>query len=52
MENLSNLVAIVLLAIVVGQIRGFEYGMRGHILNVYRSAKDGRMSSGEPNHLL
>lgn len=52
MKNLSDLVNIVLLVIVFGQTRGFEYGMRGDILKVYRSAKEGIISSGKPKDLM
>jgi hypothetical protein len=52
MKNLSSLVVIVLVAVVFGQIRGFEYGMRGDILKTYLSTKGGRISSGEPNDLI
>lgn len=52
MKNLSNLVNIVLLAIVFDQTRGFEYVMRGDILKVYRSAKEGLISSGKPKDLI
>lgn len=45
MKNLSNFVNILLLAILFGQTQGFEYGMRGNFLKVYRSAKEGIISS-------
>jgi hypothetical protein len=51
MKNLS-VVNIVLLVIVFSQTRGFEYGMRGDILKVYRSAKEGLISSGKPKDLI
>jgi hypothetical protein len=52
MKSISNLMIIVLLAIVFGQTRGFEHGMRGDILRAYRHAKEGRISSGEPKNLI
>ncbi|PNF16735.1 hypothetical protein B7P43_G00851 [Cryptotermes secundus] len=45
MKNLSDLANIVLLVIVFSETLGFEYGVRGDILKVYRSSKEGLISS-------
>jgi hypothetical protein len=47
MKNPSDLVNIVFLVIVFGQTLGFEYGMGGDVLKVYRNAKEGLISSGK-----